>query len=143
MGIYKKLTDYLANIDNDAFGEWYVDPKIVEAVVNGKKSEEPYQMPYVSYSEMVEDFLEDVYNFSDNHPEYELNRYSDTLRANGIEWGKESMQNADVSQMDGKVVMALILGAVRADRFCEGVLLSFFRSGVIKKWLLRLKEIDG
>lgn len=30
-----------------------------------------------------------------------------------------------------------------AERFCEGALFSFFRSGDITKWSLRLKEIDG
>lgn len=143
MGVYTALTDYLSELENDALGEWYIDPKIVDLITDNKKPEEPFQIPYVSYSKLVRRFMKDVYQFGENHSEYELNRYSDTLRANGIEWEEESMRNADVSQMDGKVVMALILGAVRADRFCEGALLSFFRSGVIKKWLLRLKEIDG
>jgi hypothetical protein len=52
------------------------------------------------------------------------------------------MKNTDVSSLDGKCVVALLVGTVRAERFCDGVLLSFFKSGVIKKWLLRLKEID-
>ena len=39
--------------------------------------------------------------------------------------------------------MALIVGAIRADRFCEGALLSFFNNGCIIKRLERLEIIDG
>lgn len=52
------------------------------------------------------------------------------------------MSEADVSQLDAQCVMALIMGAVRAERFCDGALLGFFRDGSIRKWLERLKEID-
>lgn len=56
--------------------------------------------------------------------------------------GTKSMSEADVSQLDAQCVMALIMGAVRAERFCDGALLGFFRDGSIRKWLERLKEID-
>ena len=51
------------------------------------------------------------------------------------------MQNADVSEMDAKSVIALLIGAVRADRFCEGALFGFFKNGCILRWLSRLEEI--
>lgn len=38
--------------------------------------------------------------------------------------------------------MALLLGAVRAERFCDGALLGFFEDGSIRRWLVRLREID-
>jgi hypothetical protein len=52
------------------------------------------------------------------------------------------MEQADVSSLDGRVVMALLVGVLRADRFCEGVLLGFWNSGAMNRWLERLKEID-
>ena len=52
------------------------------------------------------------------------------------------MSTVDVSKMDGQGVMALIMAAVRAERFCDGALKEFFENGSIEKWLLRLKEID-
>ncbi len=136
MMTYTKLTGYLSAIENDNFGEWIIDRK------NKGTLENPIQMPYIAYSNMVDHFIEDVYDFVSKHPEYELNRYYDILEINNIKWEKESMQNTDVSSLDGKCVVALLVGTVRAERFCDGVLLSFFKSGVIKKWLLRLKEID-
>jgi hypothetical protein len=48
-----------------------------------------------------------------------------------------------VSDLDGQAVMALLLGAVRAERFCDGALLGFFEDGSIRRWLLRLREIDN
>ena len=53
------------------------------------------------------------------------------------------MSGTDVSELDGRAVMALLLGAVRAERFCDGALLGFFGDGSMRRWLLRLKEIDG
>jgi len=34
------------------------------------------------------------------------------------------------------------MGAVRAERFCDGALKEFVENGSITKWLERLKEID-
>ena len=53
------------------------------------------------------------------------------------------MANADVSMMDGQGVMTLILAAIRAERFCDGALLTYLKKGCIKKWLGRLEELDN
>lgn len=53
------------------------------------------------------------------------------------------MEGADTSKLDGQTVMALLVASLRADRFCEGALLGFFESGTIRRWLIRLREIDG
>jgi len=55
----------------------------------------------------------------------------------------DSIQSADVSNLDGQTVMALLIGAVRAERFCDGALLEFLESGCIKKWIQRLQDIDN
>ena len=52
------------------------------------------------------------------------------------------MEGADVSALDGKTVMALLVGAVRAERFCDGALLGFLETGCIGRWLQRLRQID-
>lgn len=51
------------------------------------------------------------------------------------------MEKVDVSKLDSQAVMALLLGAVRAERFCDGALLSFLESGAILRWLERLRVI--
>ena len=72
----------------------------------------------------------------------ELTRYGDILKDNGLEWGTESMKNADVSNLNAQYVLALIMGAVRAERFCDGALLDFFKSGCMLKWLDRLNNLE-
>ena len=52
------------------------------------------------------------------------------------------MSGAIVEDLDARCVCALLVGAVRAERFCDGALLSFFKDGSVRCWLNRLKEID-
>ena len=39
--------------------------------------------------------------------------------------------------------MSLLLGAIRAERFCDGTLNTFLKTGGIDKWVSRLQEIEG
>ena len=137
MGKFKNLTKYLPLLGDDTIGTWFVDRE------NDGSPEHPKQMPFVQYTEMAHRFLDDVYDFMENNKDFELNHYGEILNQNGIEWGSKSMSEADVADKDARCVMALIMGAVRAGRFCDGALLGFFRDGSIRKWLERLKEIDG
>ena len=95
------------------------------------------------YEQTAELFISDVYAFADAHAEYELNSYMRILEDNGLKWDYQVLFDADVSRMDAQCVLAMLMGAVRAERFCEGILLDFLKSGAIHKWLKRLKEIDG
>lgn len=52
------------------------------------------------------------------------------------------MEGAIVDDLDARMVLALLIGAIRADRFCEGALLGFMKSGEIQRWLERLKELE-
>ncbi|MCQ2515460.1 MAG: DUF6508 domain-containing protein [Saccharofermentans sp.] len=108
--------------------------------VNDGSPEKTIQLPYVHYSDAVMQFIEEVYNFHNEHPEFELNRYGDILHSNNINLIDDG--NLDVSDMNGQVVMAILTAAVRSERFCDGVIKHCFDGGLIDKWLLRLKEID-
>ena len=134
---FEPLTKYLEQINNDNIGTWITDH------VNDGSPEHPIQMPFVNYSVMVHHFIDDVYEFIENHKDMELNHYGEILNENGIDWGTQSMSEADVSVLDARSVLALIVGAVRAERFCDGALLEFFKDGNISKWLMRLKEIEA
>ena len=136
MSKFNILTKYILMIQSDNIGKWIVDK------VNDGTLEHPIQMPFVGYSKMVESFQEDLYKFCDEHPEFDHTRYGETLESNNIEWSTESMNAADVSILDEKCVIALLIGASRAERFCDGALLNFFESGCILKWLERLRTID-
>lgn len=135
--LYKELTDYLPRIKETEFGKWYPEKQTGDGSL-----ERPYQMPFVVYADVIERLIEDVYRFEMEHPEYELNRYHQILERINIGWNDQEMTNADVSEMDGQGVMALLLASIRAERFCDGALLNFLKKGCIQKWLERLKELD-
>lgn len=136
--MFEGLTKHLRIIEEaECCGDWVVDRESKGTM------DDPIQMPYVNYGMTVTEVEQAVYAFVDEHPEYELTRYKDILERNGLEWDGRIMSKADVSELDGKAVMALLLGAVRAERFCDGALFGFFKDGSIKRWLMRLKEIDG
>ena len=136
MSKFEKLTRYLPALEDDAIGTWVIDRE------NDGSSEHPIQLPFVDYSDTVNNFVRDVYDFNTQYPELGLNRYGEILEQRGIAWNSKAMSEADVSALDAQSIMALIMGAVRADRFCEGALMAFFKDGSIKKWLERLKELD-
>lgn len=135
--MFESLTKHLTAIENaEGFGNWVVDRER-KGTMN-----DPIKMPYVNYGTTVADVEQAIYDFVDEHLEYELTHYHDILERNGLEWSSQAMSGADVSELDGQAVMALLLGAVRAERFCDGALLGFFEDGSVKRWLLRLREID-
>lgn len=136
MSKYDVLTKYISMIQSDSFGKGVIDRE------NDGTPEHPTQMPFVDYSELVGNFIDDVYIFEEQNKDMALTRYGDILKDNGIEWSTESMKNADVQNLNAQCVMALIMGAVRAERFCDGALLDFFDSGIVLKWLKQLKAID-
>ena len=136
--MFESLTKHLPAIEKaEGFGNWIVDRESKGTM------DDPIHMPYVNYGTTVMGIEQAIYAFVDEHPEYELNRYSDILERNGLEWDGRVMSEADVSELNGQAVMALLLGAVRAERFCDGALLGFFEDGSVKRWLLRLREIDA
>lgn len=137
MGKFESLTKYLPQLEGDEIGTWFVDRE------NDGTPENPIQMPYVNYSVMVHRFIDDVYAFVHANEDYGLTQYREIMEQNGLGGDGTPVHEADVSNLDGRCVMALIVGAVRAERFCDGALLGCFKSGSIRRWLKRLKEIDG
>ena len=136
MSKFDILTKYISMVQSDSIGEWVIDKE------NDGTPEHPIHMPFVDYSEIICKFIKDVYTFEEGNKYLELTRYSDIPKENGIELGMESMRNADVSNLNAQCVLALVIGAVRAERFCEGALLDFFESGCMLKWLERLDCIE-
>ena len=133
---FDSLTKYIPLIDADEIGHRQIDRE------NDGTPEYPIQFPFVVFSEMVSHFIDDVYAVVDAFPEWELNHYGQILEQNGIKWEKESMSGAIVEDLDTRCICALLVGAVRAERFCDGALLAFFKEGSITRWLQRLKELD-
>ena len=124
--MYEALTKYIGQFED--VGTWIIDRE------NDGSKEHPIQMPYMSYSKAIMKFLSEMDVFM-------VYNYQEVLKRNDLRWGME-MGNADVSGFDVEAVLALLTGAVRAERFCDGAFASFVRSGAVDRWLGRLKEID-
>lgn len=136
MSQFDALTKYIPLIGGDEIGHWHIDRE------NDGTSEHPIQFPFVIYSEMVHHFVDDICAFVDGYPEWELNHYGQILEQNGIKWEYESMSGAIIEDLDARCICALLVGAVRAEKFCDGILIEFFKNGSITRWLTRLKEIN-
>ena len=134
MGKYDILFKYIDLFSNDTFGEWFFDKE------NDGSITHPIQMPYVMYTQAVDDFVSDVHLCWEKSG---LKDYIHILNSHGIEWGSESMSNADINNLPSEAILALLLGAARAERFCDGALLDFLKSGSVQKWLHELKNRDG
>jgi ADP-ribosylglycohydrolase len=134
---FKVLTKYIGKIEEmESYGEWFID------LENDGTPEHPIHVPFVNFNAIVDLFTDEFYQFSESHPEYQLTSYGSILESNGLKWGIEDMRNADVDSLDAKCVLALSMGAIRAEQFCDGALLGFFQDGFIVKWLKRLKTLD-
>ncbi|PRS60303.1 hypothetical protein C6X98_16945 [Bacillus pumilus] len=130
------LTKYIPMFQEDHIGEWVINQE------NDGTAERPIQMPFVNYSETVQRFIEDVYTFAEQHQELGLTRYREILKENGIEGGPNDMENVDISNLNAQCVLALMMEVVRAERFSEGAILNFFKSGAIVKCLERLDCLE-
>ena len=135
--VYNSLVSFIPRLEGIKYGE--VLPK---HQTGDGSIERPFQMPYYIYSDVVCELEKEVYKFEREHPEFQLNQYGNILLLNGLRWDEEIMTKADVSCLNGQAVMSLLLGAIRAERFCDGALNSFLESGCVQKWLSRLQEIE-
>lgn len=135
--MYENLTKYLDKFTGTEFDTWIVDKK------NDGTPEHPLEFPFVNYSRVVDQFIHNVYSFVDNHEEMGLHNYIKILEDNGIKWSWEPMVKAEVDNLDAKCVVALIYGAIRAERFCDGAILAFLKDGTFVRWLERLKTLDA
>lgn len=136
MAKFEELTKYIDILALNDYGDWVVDNE------HKGTADDPIQLPFVVYTKEVDDFVMAVYSFGNSHPEYEHTKYGQTLEENDLAWDGHAMSSVDVSKLDAKVIVALLVASIRADRFCEGALLGFLNDGSIGRWLGRLQELD-
>jgi hypothetical protein len=72
MSKFDILTKYISMIQSDSIGEWIIDRE------NDGTPEHLFQMPFVDYSEIVHNFIDDVYIFEESNKEIELTRYGES-----------------------------------------------------------------
>jgi ADP-ribosylglycohydrolase len=95
----------------------------------------PPQFPYLSYSETVDKFRQDLYH---------LNMIIDFDWTQWIGEGKKYIDNHELlATTDITVLQKLFTSIVRSERFSEGLLGDMIDNGIILDLLVRLKGIRG
>ena len=133
---FRVLTKYIGKLSAAAsLGAWVIDQ------ANAGTPEHPTLFPFVHYSDLAVAFEQEFGQFAKAHPEYELTRYGAILEERGLSQGGE-LRAAHLQNLDEQGVLALLMGAIRAERFREGARLELLEDGSLAAWLQRLKDID-
>ncbi len=127
--MYEDLTKYLPELKKRNHGRWH-----------DQREGEPITMPFVVYEKPDHDLLIAIQDYVKKHRE--ASSYFSTLEKAGIRLELCSMEKADEKKLEGETVIALLVAAVEADKFCEGTYLYFLNTGCVQKWLKRLKKLD-
>ena len=77
--MYEALTNYISILDEGEYGEQIIDKHKIAIKL-----------------------IEQIFEFQEEHPEYELKKYRTILEKNHIDWDFDSMNNVNVSNFDGK-----------------------------------------
>ena len=132
MDKFKKLIDVLDSIDNTEYG------KCISDIDHEGTIEDPIPFPHINYSKAVHEFVDAVYDFHENNPEYGLDHYGRIMEENGV----RDIASSDIESLDLQVVMALLMWVVRGERFCDGHILANLKEGNIQRLLRRLSELS-
>ncbi|MFC6163212.1 DUF6508 domain-containing protein [Lactiplantibacillus dongliensis] len=131
---YGELTRYISILETDDGGRW--------APVQGKGTKaEPMQLPFVTYSAAVYQFIKDFYFFEKAKAPY-VHQYNQLLDSQGIKLNSEFLTIERIGTFDDETVMTVIMGIIRNDRFAEGTLRHFLKNGVMVLLLKRLAALD-
>ena len=135
MGTFEILTKYLPLLEGDRYGTW-------SPIHKDRAGEtETFIMPFVNYSETVNAFIKDVYHFAETRPEMELHQHNRILKDHNIDLNVD-WQAMDISTQDAQCITALIMAAVRTERFCDGTLLGLLEGRHIQSWLDQLRRFE-
>jgi len=129
--VYEKLTVFLPKLENTPkekkFGHFGTQVDISS----------------MHYDQAVGLFDDAIIQFIADHKDLGLNQYYDIMEAAGIMPNRNPMSYRDISSLDGRTTVALIVWAMRADRFSPGSMMKFCKDGSIVRCLRRLKQIDS
>ncbi|MBN2852716.1 MAG: hypothetical protein JXQ23_08275, partial [Clostridia bacterium] len=89
------------------------------------------------------DFIKEMYQFAETHPEYKMFLYREVLEQMGFNPNKLRVEDVGVEDLDEQGTLVLLEYIMRADHFCEGVLHEYIRNGKVNELLKHLHELDG
>lgn len=117
--MFSFLFKYLDYFQKSSFGEWIVDTK------HKGTRDDPKDFPYVSYDDIVLQFIEEINEFASN------NDMTDYHSVQGLSLD---------SDLTDEQLFYKLLEIVRIERFCDGLLLSKLENGTIVNIIKRIKQ---
>ena len=129
--MYEKLTVFLPKLEDKPAEESFA-PYGTQISVSS-----------MYYDQIVGMFDDAIMQFVSDHEEMGLRQYYDIMESAGIMPNRDPMRHKGISSLDGRTTVALIVWAMRADRFSPGSLMQFCKDGSIVRCLRRLKQIDS
>ncbi len=100
--------------------------------------ENPYRAGGPEYDSTTKEFMKRMYDFVPNGGQ----NYDEVIyKATGLDCHGD-LTKADISKIDGDIILYMIFSMIRGERFSEGLFGSYVENGTIDRMLTRLKEID-
>lgn len=128
---YNVITKYIELFESDSIGIWD----------SGKKTSNTFEVPDVSYSKTVNNFVQDFYEFTDKDNEIDLSDYRSILKENDCISDLTKVNETIINSLDLECLLALIMYYIRTERFSSGTLYAVLEDGTIKNILKRIKSL--
>lgn len=135
---FKELTKFIDKLKDGNYGEWAKQPEDAD----GSK-EHPFLLGFVIYTKDVYKLVDEIIKIDDKHPEYKFSEYNEEIEKLLKAANVKNVDSLDINKLDIKSCCVILYALLRADRFAEGLLLNYLKSGFVKKVLERVKELDA
>lgn len=120
----------------DSFGEWVFD------TTHKGTSDDPKHVPFYRYSKLVESIYERMNQvISSMSDGCKLDNPEMYLQSIGIDY--RQISDVDVSVQDEYCLLAFLKHIYAYERFGDGYIGRFYRTGQVLRWLKRLEEIES
>lgn len=128
---YNVITKYIELFENDSIGIWD----------SGKKTNNAFEVPDVSYSKTVNDFIQDFYEVTDKDNGIDLSDYRSILKENDCISDSSNVNETLINSLNLECLLALIMYYIRTERFSSGTLYSALEDETITNILKRIKTL--
>ena len=99
-------------------------------------------IPYIDYCDTIKQFVAAVEKFNEDFPQFHMLKYMAELKAKHIYWDVDAMKVPDATRLSDRTVLSLLMGMVRGEYFCAGVIEEYVTERHVIRWLERLKYLD-
>lgn len=101
------------------------------------------EMSFDQYKSIEWRLQKELCRFEMKHPELEMNRFIKILEENDLEWSMNEMHAVDVSKLNLKAVLALLVGIFCSEKCIEESQYSFFQDKKIFQCMERLRILNS